>query len=97
MKIALNYNGQERELEVPSGVSIAQAALDERLNMMGSCGGGGICCQCVRYVRTGIDKLMNVDGTPYKHRRGTAPFVKTCEVTPKEDGVSIDADMGGRK
>ncbi len=97
MKIFLKYRGQEQELDVPDGKTIADAAKEQGMRLLGSCGGQNVCAHCSCFVREGIEKLLTKNGEPYEHQEGFAPYVKTCQVTPGAEGISIDADNRSRR
>src|SRR5438874_164047 len=72
MKISLRYHGEECELDVPEGMTIAAAAKLEGMQLFGSCNGNNLCAQCSCEVRDGIDALVKRNGEPYEHRNGSA-------------------------
>jgi ferredoxin len=96
MEIWIKYRNIENILAVPQDVSVAAAAEVEEIPIFGSCRGQGLCNGCSRRVRAGIENLKNLDGTPYEHPSGFAPFVQMCQVSVSTDGVSIDADSRAR-
>lgn len=56
-------DGSERELEVPEGTSIMQAAMDHGVTgIMGDCGGACSCATCHCYVDDAwLDKVKEAD------------------------------------
>ena len=96
MHLSIRYEGQEREIEVPPGVTIAEAARRSGIPLFGTCHGQGLCCQCSRRVREGIDALLTTGGEPYPHNPQDAPYVKACLAYVERAGVSIDGDSRAR-
>ena len=92
MEMWIRNQDQELMLDVPKGMSIAAAARRDGMELFGPCKGEGICNICARRVRDGIKDLQRINGKPYIHQEGYAPYVKTCQVTPTTNAVSIDAD-----
>jgi ferredoxin len=97
VRVALRFCEVERVLEIPGGVTIADAAKREGFFLLGSCNGQGKCGKCSRYVRKGLESLLQKDGTPYQHQEGCTPYVKTCQVTVTSEGVSINGDDCARR
>ncbi len=98
MHVTIRSQGIDRCIDVPEGQTIARAANEQGLHLLGSCSGHNACGQCSFRVKQGIDQLLRKDGTPYVHEEGYAHFVRTCQMMPASDGVvTIDADDRARR
>ena len=97
MKIALRYRGNEKEIDVPEGQTIAEAVRANGMNVLGSCGGQGLCAQCSCFVRAGMQSLFTVGTGEPAVPSGYAPFAMTCKTIVTGEGVSIDTDRRARR
>ena len=89
--------GTEHLCDVADGETIADAASRIGINLLGACGGHGICNMCSRHVVSGIENILNLKTQkPTIHGDGYAPYARTCTAIPTKEGIVIDADRGTR-
>lgn len=84
-------------LNVPEGETIAEAALREGMNFLGSCGGKNICSGCMCKVRSGVENLLRKSGEPHVAKLEGTTFVRTCQTQVQGSGAVIDATQKAKR
>lgn len=78
-------------LNVSEDETIAEAALREGMNLLGSCGGKNICSGCICKVREGMEQFLRKNGEPHVPKAEGSTFVRTCQTLVSQEGAVIDA------
>lgn len=88
-RATLIVDGKSRDVPVPDGVSILDAALAAGLDLPFACK-GGMCCTCrAKLVAGEAPMAVNYSLQPWEIEAG---FVLTCQAHPVTDRVTVDFD-----
>ncbi len=88
-RATLVVDGKSRDVPVPEGMSILDAALAAGLDLPFACK-GGMCCTCrAKLVAGEAPMAVNYSLEPWEIAKG---FVLTCQAHPTTDRVTVDFD-----
>ena len=88
-RATLIVDGKSRDIPVPDGVSILDAALAAGLDLPFACK-GGMCCTCrAKLVEGEAPMTVNYSLEPWETAAG---FILTCQAHPATDRVIVDFD-----
>lgn len=88
-RATLVVDGKSRDVPVPDGMSVLDAALAAGLDLPFACK-GGMCCTCrAKLVEGEAPMAVNYSLEPWEMEKG---FILTCQAHPVTDRVVVDFD-----